>query len=120
MHREHEVIRLELETVHVNYSYLLEQMAPDEVLQPLAVRRLLTPEKVGEVQKMTSRHQKIVTVLEAINAKQAVGTLLTFCEALASTARQEHIAENLTQCELITLLHVCKHGQSRYIVLYTA
>ena len=99
MQREYKVSRLEWEAVHVNYSYLLDQMAPDEVLPHLAARRLLTPEKVREVQKKASQLQKITTILKAIGDHVVVGMLPTFCAALASTAGQEHIAEKLTNCE---------------------
>ena len=101
MQREHKVMRLEWEAIHVNYSYLLDQMAPDEVLPHLAARRLLTPEKVREVQVKTNRLQKITTILEALCDQRIVGLLPTFCTALASTTGQDHIAETLTHCEYI-------------------
>ena len=106
MQREHKVMRLEWEAIHVNYSYLLDQMAPDEVLPHLAARRLLTPEKVKEVQEKTNRLQKTITILEALRGQLVVGLLPTFCAALSGTAGQEHIAEKLTHCEFIPLLHV--------------
>ena len=99
MHREQKVTRLEWDAIHVNYSYLLDQMAPDEVLPHLAARRLLTPEKVKEVQKTASHLQKITIILTALECQVLVGMLPTFCAALASTAGQEHIAEKLTHCE---------------------
>ena len=101
MQREHKVIRLEWEAIHVNYSYLLNQMVPDEVLPHLAARRLLTPEKVREVQEKASQLQKIITILEALDGQVVVGMLPTFCAALASTAGQEHIAQKLTNCEYV-------------------
>ena len=104
MHREHKVIRLEWEAIQVNYSYLLDQIAPDEVLSCLAARRLLTPEKVREVQEKASQLQKIITILEALYGQIVVGMLPTFCAALASTAGQEHIAEKLTNCECIHII----------------
>ena len=76
-------------------------MAPDEVLPHLAARRLLTREKVGEVEKKINRLQKITTILEAIHDQRIVGRLPTFCAALASTAGQEHAAETLTHCECV-------------------
>ena len=97
-------MRLEWEAIHVNYSYLLDQMAPDEVLPHLAVQRLLTAEKVKEVQEKTSQHQKTITILETLFYTFVVGRLPTFCAALASTAGQEHIAEKLTLCECIAIL----------------
>ena len=106
MHREHKVIRLEWEAIHVNYSYLLDQMAPDEVLPYLAVRRLLTSEKVSQVQEKASQLQKTITILEALNGQVVVGMLPTFCAALASTAGQEHIAEKLIDCEFIKVCSV--------------
>ena len=94
-------MRLEWEAIHVNYSYLLDQMAPDEVLPHLAARRLLTAEKVKEVQAKTNQHQKTITILEALGGLRVVGRLPTFCAALASTAGQEYIAEKLTHCECV-------------------
>ena len=99
-------MRLEWEAVHVNYSYLLDQMAPDEVLPHLAVRRLLTPEKVREVRGKTSQLQKTITILETLRVQLEVGLLPTFCACLSGTAGQEHIAEKLTHCEFIPMLHV--------------
>ena len=99
-------MRLEWEAVHVNYSYLLNQMAPDEVLPHLAARRLLTPEKVREVRGKTSQLQKTITILETLRVQLEVGLLPTFCAALSGTAGQEHIAEKLTHCEFIPMLHV--------------
>ena len=106
MQREHKVVRLEWEAIHVHYSYLLDQITPDEVLPHLAARRLLIPEKVKEVQEKTNRLQKTITILEALHGQLVVGKLPTFCAALSGTAGQEHIAEKLTHCEFIPLLHV--------------
>ena len=95
-------MRLEWEAIHVNYSYLLDQMAPDEVLPHLAARRLLTPEKVKEVREKTNQLQKTITILETLRGlRVGVGLLPTFCAALSGTAGQEHIAEKLTHCEFI-------------------
>jgi len=101
MQREHKVARLEWEAIHVNYSYLLNQMAPDEVLPHLAGWRLLTPEKVREVREKTSQLQKTITILNTLNGQVGVGLLPTFCAALSDTEGQEHIAEKLTHCEFI-------------------
>ena len=106
MQREHKVTRLEWEAIHVHYSYLLDQMAPDEVLPHLAARRLLTPEKVKEVREKTSQLQKIITIMDVLHGQVEVGLLPTFCLALSGTAGQEHIAEKLTHCEFIPLLLV--------------
>ena len=106
MQREQKVTRLEWEAIHFNYTYLLDQMAPDEVLPHLAAQRLLTPQKVREVQEKTNRLQKIATILEALHGQRIVGMLPTFCAALASAAGQEHIAETLTHCEYITCVHL--------------
>ena len=106
MQREHKVMRLEWEAIHVNYSYLLDQMAPDEVLPHLAARRLLTPEKVKKILEKTNQCQKTNAILVALGGQMVVGRLPTFCAALASTAGQEHIAKKLTHCEFITLHHV--------------
>ena len=105
MQREHKVMRLEWEAIHVNYSYLLDRMAPDEVLPHLAARRLLTPEKVKKVKEKANQHQKVITILRALRDKIGVGMPPTFCAALTSTEGQEHIAEKLTHCECIILFH---------------
>ena len=99
MHREYKVIRLEWEAIHVNYSYLLEHLAPDELLPQLTTRRLLTPEKMKQVKNMSSRQKQITTILNALRGFMVVGMLPTLCAALSSIPSQEHITEQLRQCE---------------------
>ena len=85
--------------MEVNYSYLLEHLAPDELLPQLATRRLLTPEEMKQVKNMSSRQKQITTILNAINGLLVVGMLPTLCAALSSIPSQEHITEQLRQCE---------------------
>ena len=99
MHRVYKVIRLESEAIHVNYSYLLEHLAPDELLPQLTARRLLTPEKMKQVKNMRSRQKQITTILNVLRGLLVVGMLPTFCAALSSITSQEHITEQLRQCE---------------------
>ena len=99
MHREYKVIRLEWEAIEANYSYLLEHLAPDELLPQLAARRLLTPEKMQQVKNMSSRQKQIATILNVLRGFMVVGMLPTFCAALSSIPSQEHITEQLRQCE---------------------
>ena len=99
MHREHKVIRLEWEAIHVNYSYLLEHLAPDELLPQLTARRLLTPEKMKQVKNMSSRQKQITTILNELRVFMVLGMLPTFCAALSSIPSQEYITEQLRQCE---------------------
>ena len=42
MQLEYKVIRLQRQALDANYSYLLEEMSPDEVVPYLVQRRLLT------------------------------------------------------------------------------
>ena len=99
MYREYKVIRLESEAIHVNYSYLLEHLAPDKLLPQLAARRLLTPEKMKQVKNMSSRHNQSTTILNALYGLMVVGRLPTLCAALSSIPSQEHTTEQLRQCE---------------------
>ena len=99
MHREYKVIRLESEAIEVNYSYLLEHLAPDELLPQLTARRLLTPKKMKQIKNMSSRQKQITTILNVLRGFMVVGKLPTFCAALSSIPSQEHITEQLRQCE---------------------
>ena len=105
MHREYKVIRLEWEAIEFNYSYLLEHLAPNELLPQLAARRLLTPEKMKQVKNMSSRQKQITTILNVLRVLLVVGKLPTFCAALSSIPSQEHITEQLRQCENFILYY---------------
>ena len=97
MQNENKMCRLRWQAVHVNYSYLLDKMAPDELVPYLVARRLLTPKKAEEVTGKSDRLQKISTILQAL--KNEVGMLPTFSAALRD-AGQPHIAERLTKRKL--------------------
>ena len=103
MHSEYKVIRLESEAIHVNYSYLLEHLSPDELLPQLIARRLLTPEKMRQVKSLSlsSRHKQITTILNALSALMVVGLLPTLYAALSSIPSHENISERLRQCEYL-------------------
>ena len=94
MQNEHKVTRLQWQAIHVNYSYLLDEMAPDELVPHLVARRLLTPENAKEVTGESTRLQKITTILEALPT--VVGILPTFCAALLDTG-QPNVVEQLTK-----------------------
>ena len=96
MQNEHTVTRLQWQAINVNYSYLLDEMTPDELVPHLVARRLLTPEKAKEVTGESTRLQKITTILEALRLQIVVGRLPTFCAALLDTG-QPNVAERLTQ-----------------------
>ena len=98
MQNEHKVVRLEWQAIHVNYSYLLDEMAPAQLVPHLVERRLLTPEKAKEVKEKGSRLQKVSTILQALFVNRVLGRLPTFCAALIS-AGQPHIAERLADSE---------------------
>ena len=97
MQNEHKVTRLQWQAINVNYSYLLDEMAPDELVPHLVARRLLTQEKAKEVTAKSDRLQKIATILKASRLKvDIVGMLPTFCAALLDTG-QPNVAEQLTK-----------------------
>ena len=98
LEKEHKVIRLEWQAIDTNYSYMLDEMMPDEVVPHLVEQRLLSPEKGQDVIEKSSRLQKISTILETLNQSSTVGTLPTFCAALIS-AGQPHIAQRLALSE---------------------
>ena len=101
MQNEHNVIRLEWQTINVNYSYLLDEMAPVELVPHLVARRLLTPEKAKKVSAKSDRLQKIATILEALRLQNVVGIIPTLCAALLDTG-QPNVAERLTKGRVYT------------------
>ena len=113
MHSEYKVIRLEREAIHVNYSYLLEHLSPDELLPQLVARRLLTPEEMRQVKNMSSRHKQITTILNALNGLMVVGMLPTLYAALSSIPSHENISEQLRQCK-----YLYSNKRDIYIYIY--
>ena len=97
MQSESKMSRLEQQAVHINHSYLLDEMVPDELVPHLVARRLLTPEEAKAVTRKSDRLQRITTILQALNIE--VGMLTTFSAALRD-AGQSLIAEELTKREL--------------------
>ena len=98
LQNEHTVVRLEWQAIHTNYSYILDELAPDGVVPYLEERRLLSREKAQDVMGKSSRLQKVSTILQALNISSIVGRLPTFCAALIS-AGQPHIARRLAHSE---------------------
>ena len=86
----------------MHYSYMLDEMSPDAVVPYLVERRLLSPEQAKGVNEISSRLGKVTAILQALDGKDIVGELPTFCAALVS-AGQSLIAERLTESE-------CMHG----------
>ena len=100
MQLEYKVIRLQYQAIDVNYSYLLEEMSPDEVVPYLVQRRLLSQTQAAEVWEKSSqldKVHKIVDVLRKIK-NEVVGMFPTFCAALTN-AQQLHISERLLSSE---------------------
>ncbi|CAI8045392.1 Ankyrin repeat domain-containing protein 29, partial [Geodia barretti] len=96
MQLEYKVIRLQIQAIDTNYSYLLEEMSPDEVVPHMVRRRLLTQPQGEEVWAKSSQLEKVHIIVEALqNAKNiVVGRFPTFCMALAN-AGQLHVSERL-------------------------
>ena len=92
------MVRLEWQAIHTNYSYILDELAPDGLVPFLEERRLLSQEKAQDVRGKSSRLQKLSTILQAMKESNIVGRLPTFCAALIS-AGQPHIAERLVHSE---------------------
>ena len=101
MHTEHKVVRLEREILHVNYTYLLDQMVPEMVVTQLVARRLLTNEKVKEVMDKSDWNQRLTTILDAVLAHRVVGTLPTLCAALCDTLGHEQYGKKLDTCKCV-------------------
>jgi hypothetical protein len=95
MQGEHKVIRLELQAIHVHFSYMLDEIAPDQLLPHLVKRKLPSRDKANEVMEMSSRIEKVSAIIRETRANAVVGTLPTFCAALVS-AELPHIAKKLT------------------------
>ena len=100
MQLEYKVRRLQLQALDANYSYLLEEMSPDEVVPYLVQWRLLTQTQAAEVWQKTSRLDKVHKIVDVLREKQnnVVGMLPTFCAALTN-AQQLRIAERLLSSE---------------------
>ncbi|CAI8056269.1 hypothetical protein GBAR_LOCUS30657, partial [Geodia barretti] len=96
MQLEWKVIRLGLQAIDTNYSYLLEEMSPDEVVPHLVQRRLLTQPQAEEVWAKSSQLEKVHIIVEALREadNRVVGRFPTFCMALAN-AGQLHVSERL-------------------------
>ena len=98
MQNKRKVVRLQMQSIHVNYSYLLDEMAPDELMPHLVARRLLTPEQSKEVKEESDGEQRMIAILQALLDKDVVGMHPTFCAAIRNTG-QTNIAETLTKCK---------------------
>ena len=100
MQNEYKVIRLEQHTIDVHYSSMLSEISPDVLLPYLVDRRLLSSTEAANVNEMSSQSKKILAILEALNERNIVGVLPTFCASLKS-AQQPDIAERLSNSEYI-------------------
>ena len=112
MQLEYKVIRLQRQAIDVNYSYLLEEMSPDEVVPYLVQRRLLTQAHAADVLGESSQLNKVYIILSVLNEVQneIVGMLPTFLAALV-TAGHLHVSERLLNSEfnyeyLITYVYI--------------
>ena len=100
MQLEYKVIRLHRQAIDVNYSYLLEEMSPDEVVPYLVQRRLLSQTQAAEVWEKSSPLDKVHKIVAVLREEdnEVVGMFPTFCAALTS-AQQLHISERLLSSE---------------------
>lgn len=112
MHSEHKVVRLEREVLHVNYTYLLDQMVPEMVVTQLVTRRLLTLEKMKEVMDKSDWNQRLTTILDAVLTHRVVGTLPTLCAALRETLGHEQCGKKLHACECVCNLYTYMYAQN--------
>ena len=113
MRLEWKVIRLGLQSIDTNYSYLLEEMSPDEVVPHLVQRRLLTQSQAEEVWEKSSQLEKVYTIVEALREakNRVVGMFPTFCMALAN-AGQLHVSERLRNSEFLKHYTYISQGPS--------
>ncbi|CAI8058513.1 Ankyrin repeat domain-containing protein 50 [Geodia barretti] len=113
MQLEWKVIRLGLQAIDTNYSYLLEEMSPDEVVPHLVQRRLLTQPQGEEVWAKSSQLEKVHIIVEALRDADniVVGMFPTFCMALAN-AGQLHVSERLRNSEFLKHYTYISQGPS--------
>ena len=96
MQNEHKVVRLQRQAIHVNYDYLLDEVAPDELVPHLVAQSLLTSEEAKEVTGKSDRLQRMIAILQALLTLGRVGMLPTFCATLRDTGRS-NVAEKLAK-----------------------
>ena len=100
MQSEHKIVRLERQAFHVHFSYMLDEMAPDQLVPHLVERKLLSQDKANQVKEMSSQVEKVSTIIQTVKEDIVVGTLPTFCTTLVS-AGLPHIAKKLTDSEYL-------------------
>ena len=100
MQSEHKIIRLEGQAIHVHFSYMLDEMTPDQLVPHLVERKLLSQDKANKVKEMSSRVEKVSAIIQEIKNHLVVGRLPTFCAALVS-AELPCIAKNLEESEYL-------------------
>ena len=103
MQGEHKVIRLEHQAIHVHFSYMLDEIAPDQLVPHLEERKLLSRDKANEVMEMSSQIKKVSAIIREVEMNLAVGTLPTFCAALIS-AELPCIAKKLEDSEYVNII----------------
>ena len=113
MQLEWKVIRLGLQAIDTNYSYLLEEMSPDEVVPHLVQRRLLTQPQAEKVWAKSSQLEKVHIIVDALREamNRVVGRFPTFCMALAN-AGQLHVSERLRNSEFLKHYTYISQGPS--------
>ena len=99
MQLEYKVIRLQLQALEVNVSYLLEEMSPDEVVPHLVQQRVLAEKEAAEVWGKSTQLEKVLKIVKVLcDPKNHVGRFTTFCMALTN-AGQFHVSETLCKSE---------------------
>ena len=101
MQLEYKVIRLQLQALDVNVSYLLEEMSPDEAVPHLVQQRVLTEKEAAEVWEKSTQLEKVRRIVDVLRhpKNHVVGRFLTFCMALTN-AGQFQLSETLCKSEL--------------------
>ena len=101
MQLEYKVIRLQLQALDVNVSYLLEEMSPDEAVPHLVQQRVLTEKEAAGVWEKSTQLEKVRRIVDVLRDHNniVVGRFLTFCVALTN-AGQFHVSETLCKSEL--------------------
>ena len=101
MQLEYKVIRLQLQALEVNVSYLLEEMSPDEAVPHLVQQRVLTEKEAAEVWGKSTQLEKVLKIVKVLRdpKNRVVGRFLTLCMALTN-AGQFNVSETLCKSEL--------------------
>ena len=109
MQNEYKVMRLQLQAIISNISYLVEELSTDEIVPQLIKRRLLTEAEGEKVLGVGSQLEKVYKIVQELRCVTLylVGTLPTLSAALLS-ARQPHVAERLHNSEFLSVSHLSR------------